>query len=97
MPALLSYLRSEFDTVLIDTPPMLQMPDARVLGRMADNVIMVIRSGHTTKDAGLAATQRFREDGTSILGTILNDWNPKSAPNGYYGYYSKYYAYNKKA
>jgi Mrp family chromosome partitioning ATPase len=70
---------------------MLQMPDARVLGRMADNVIMVIRSGHTTKDAGLAATQRFREDGTKILGTILNDWNPKSAPNGYYGYYSKYY------
>ena len=91
MPELLSYVRKEYDIVLIDTPPMLQMPDARVLGRMADNVIMIIRSGHTTKDAGFAATQRFSEDGTKVLGTILNDWNPKSAPNGYYGYYSKYY------
>jgi polysaccharide biosynthesis transport protein len=92
MSGLLSYVRTEFDTVLIDTPPMLQMPDARVLGRMADKVIMVIRSGHTTKDAGVAAAQRFSEDGTKILGTILNDWNPRSAPNGYYGYYSKYYS-----
>jgi Mrp family chromosome partitioning ATPase len=95
MPLLLSYLRAEFDTVLLDTPPMLQMPDARVLGRLADKVIMVVRAGHTTKDASLAATQRFSEDGTQVLGTILNDWNPKSAPNGYYGYYDKYSKYYK--
>jgi hypothetical protein len=26
-----------------------------------------------------------------MLGTILNDWNPKRSPNGYYGYHSGYY------
>ncbi len=96
MPEVLKYVRSDFDIVLLDTPPMLQIPDARVLGRMADRVIMVIRAGRTTRDAALAARQRFSEDGTKILGTILNDWNPSSAPNGYYGYYSSYYkSYHK--
>jgi succinoglycan biosynthesis transport protein ExoP len=87
---LLNHVRNEFDTVLIDTPPMLEMPDARVLGHMADKVILVIRAGQTTKDAIVAAGQRLNEDGTKILGTILNDWNPKSAPNGYYSPSSRY-------
>jgi succinoglycan biosynthesis transport protein ExoP len=88
MPELLKKLRAEFETIFIDTPPMLQIPDARVLGRMADRVILVVRAGKTTRDAALAARQRFSEDGTQILGTILNDWNPKLSPNGYYGHYN---------
>ncbi|MBV9406551.1 MAG: CpsD/CapB family tyrosine-protein kinase, partial [Acidobacteriaceae bacterium] len=91
MPELLRYLRSNFDIVLIDTPPMLQMPDARVIGRVADGVILVIRAGHTTRDAAIAARKRFSEDGIRVIGTVLNDWNPKSSPNGYYGYHGGYY------
>ena len=90
MGELLAALRKEFDTILIDTPPMLNIPDARVLGRISDRVILVVRSGKTTRDAALAAWQRFREDGTPMLGTILNDWNPKRSPNGYYGHYNGY-------
>ena len=91
MPELLRKLRGEFETIFIDTPPMLQIPDARVLGRMADQVIMVVRAGKTTRDAATAAFQRFSEDGTRVLGTILNHWDPKQSANGYYGYYSGYY------
>lgn len=91
MPEVLQKLRTEFETIFIDTPPMLQIPDARVLGRMVDSVIMVVRSGKTTRDAAMAARQRFSEDGTRMLGTILNDWNPKRSPNGYYGYQNGYY------
>ena len=91
MALLLRQLEKEFDMILIDTPPMLQMPDARVLGRLADGVILVIRAGQTTRDAALAARQRFADDRTRVLGTILNDWNPKSSPNGRYGYYNAYY------
>lgn len=93
MPDLLQKLRAEFETIFIDTPPMLQIPDARVIGRMVDRVIMVVRAGKTTRDAAVAARQRFSEDGTQMLGTILNDWNPKRSPNGYYGYHSGYYYY----
>lgn len=91
MPELLEKLSTEFETIFIDTPPMLQIPDARVLGRMVDRVIMVVRAGKTTRDAAMAARQRFSEDGTQMLGTILNDWNPKRSPNGYYGYQNGYY------
>jgi polysaccharide biosynthesis transport protein len=90
MPELIRMLRTEFETILIDTPPMLHIPDARVLGRMVDSVIMVVRAAKTTRAAAVAARQRFLEDGTEMLGTILNDWNPKSSPNGYYGKYTGY-------
>jgi capsular exopolysaccharide synthesis family protein len=88
---LLQRFKGEFDTVLIDTPPTLQMPDSRVIGRLADAVVLVTRANHTTREAALAARERFGEDKTRVLGTILNDWDPKLAPNGYYGYYKGYY------
>ena len=91
MPELIQKLRTEFESILIDTPPMLQIPDARVLGRMVDRVVLVTRAGKTTRAAAIAARQRFAEDGTRMLGTILNDWNPKRSPNGYYGNYNGYY------
>ncbi len=90
MPELLQKLRTEFETIFIDSPPMLQIPDSRVLGRMVDRVILVVRAGKTTRDAALAARQRFSEDGTRMLGTILNGWDPKRSPNGYYGYHNGY-------
>ena len=96
MQSLLARFKQEYDMVIVDTPPMLQMPDARVVGRQADAVILVMRANHTTRDAALAARQRFAEDQTRLLGTILNDWNPKQSPNGYYGYYKGNYYYNKE-
>ena len=58
----------------------------------SDCVIRVLRAGHTTRDAALAASQRFAEDGTVVLGTVLNNWHPKVTAG--YGYYSNtYYHY----
>lgn len=98
LTSLLQYLQQKFDAVLIDTPPMLHMPDARVLGRLADGVVLVIRSGKTTRDAAQHATQRFFKDGTPVLGTILNDWNPQhKTVNGYKNYTDGYYEYQANA
>ncbi len=80
--------RGEFDYVLIDTPPMLQLADARIISQHCDTVILIVRAGKTTRDAGRAARQKFSQDGTPVLGVILNDWIP--GLNGY-GYDSKYY------
>jgi capsular exopolysaccharide synthesis family protein len=87
MAEILEKFKKEFDLVLIDTPPMLQMTDARVVGRLADAVIFVARIGQTTRDAAIAACQRFSEDRIRMIGTVLNDWNPKKSRNGYYGHY----------
>jgi len=74
--AFLNRMRSEFHTVIIDAPPMLNLPDARVLGRLADGVVLVVRSADTIRYAAVAAKQRLTEDGTRVLGTILNQWDP---------------------
>ena len=94
LPELLAQFKKEFDMVILDTPPMLQMPDARVISRIADGVLLVFRAGQTTRDAAIAARQRFGEDETRVVGTILNGWDPKRSPNGYYGY-SKGYGYDQ--
>jgi len=91
MARLLEELRGEYDVVLIDTPPMLQIPDARILARMAGGVILVLRAGKTTRDAAKAMRNQLQQDGTKIIGTILNDWNPKKSRGGYYGYEGGYY------
>src|SRR6266478_1019041 len=84
MATLLKRLRGEFDMILIDAPPMIHLADARVLGHLSDGVVLVIRAGQTTTESALSACQRFAEDGTRVLGTILNSWDPKST--GVYGY-----------
>jgi capsular exopolysaccharide synthesis family protein len=78
LPELLRILREKFDTVIIDTPPVLQIPDGRLLARFADGIIMVVRAGRTARDSAVLAHQRFAEDGSRVLGTILNSWDPGS-------------------
>lgn len=90
----LAYTREKFRAVIIDTPPMLHAPDARILGRLADGVILVVRSAQTTREAAGAATQRLMEDGTRILGTILNEWDPRKTSHSSYGYtYPNYHSH----
>lgn len=92
LPQLIERFRKEFDTVIIDTPPMLYVADARVLGRIADSAILVLRAGKTTRDEALRAKQRLVEDGIEVMGTILNAYDPKTrARYGYSGYYGNYY------
>lgn len=88
---LLKRMREEFHTVIIDTPPMMHMPDARILGRFADGVVLVVRSAHTMRDAAAAANQRLTDDGTRVLGTILNQWDPRKTNDYNYSYGYKYY------
>lgn len=91
---LIAECRASYDTVLFDTPPMLQMPDARLLGRVSDGVILVVRAGATMRDAAQAACQRLREDQTTIIGALLNGWDVKN--RGGYGYGNSYGGYASK-
>ncbi|HVX65009.1 MAG TPA: polysaccharide biosynthesis tyrosine autokinase [Bryobacteraceae bacterium] len=73
----LAVARANYDAVLVDTPPMAAMADARIVARQADGVILVARAGHTSRDSLCSSSKRFLEDGTRLLGTILNDWDPR--------------------
>jgi capsular exopolysaccharide synthesis family protein len=86
---LLERARQEFDHIIIDTPPVLVFADGRFLARLADGVVMVIRSGGTNRSRAVAACERLRADGAAGSGVILNDWNNKR--DNYYGHSAKYY------
>ncbi len=81
--------RQLYDFILIDTPPMLEIADARILGKVSDAVILVVRADQTTREAALASIERLREDGIAVLGTVLNDWNPAATDLGYYLNYGR--------
>ena len=83
MPALIARYRDRFDMVLIDTPPMLSLPDARVLGRISDAVVLIARAGKTSRGAVQAAYRRLVDDQSNVLGVILNDWDGKASGYNY--------------
>ncbi len=92
MRILLERLRQEYDSVVIDSPPMLQIADARVLGWLADGVLLVLRARKTTRDSAIAAYHCLLQDGINVLGTVLNDWNPGRGET--YGAYKSYIRVN---
>ena len=90
MRALVERLRQEYDCVIIDSPPMLHIADARVLGWLADGVILVFRARKTTREAATACYECLRQDGINVLGSVLNDWNPRESEK--YRVYKSYLA-----
>lgn len=84
---LMERLRREFDMILIDAPPILQVADARVMSEMADGVVLVIRAGVTERSSVVEAIEQLRNDRVPVLGTVFNDWKPtKSQLHKYYYY-----------
>jgi Mrp family chromosome partitioning ATPase len=86
--SIIKALQPRYDMILIDSPPMLHLADARVMATMAHGVILVLRSGLTNEENALQAHRRVQEDGLKLLGTVLNDWSPsKSELKRHYYYY----------
>ena len=81
--------RNEFDHIIIDTPPCLSVTDAVVLSPEADRVILVARSGQTTKPALRRATELLLQVNAKVMGVVLNALNVHSA-DGYYYYGGRY-------
>jgi tyrosine-protein kinase Etk/Wzc len=93
MERLLATLRQRYDSIVIDSPPMLAVTDASVLGKKTDGVILVVRAEKTDKDSVNLAIQQLRHVGARILGVVVNDAKPDGP---YYSYYRKYYGEEKR-
>jgi capsular exopolysaccharide synthesis family protein len=88
----LDELRSRYDLILIDTPPIIAVTDAVLLGRMTDGVLLVIRCASTPRAAARHALSILENSSVPILGGILNDVDVARHYGGYY-YYNYYYHY----
>jgi capsular exopolysaccharide synthesis family protein len=90
LDSLVETARSEYDFVLIDSPPMMGMADARLLSRNADGVILISRAGETSPEQMSEARERLAEDGTPVIGTILNGCDLRIEDPSYVSGYNSY-------
>ena len=72
LTALLDRLRSRFDRILIDTPPVGILTDAAVLAPRVDGVILVVSAGQTRRDLARRAHQQLETVGAHLLGAVIN-------------------------
>jgi polysaccharide biosynthesis transport protein len=91
----LDRLKEQYDHIVIDTPPSLSVTDAVVLSPRADAVVLVIRSGQTTKQALRRSRDILMQVNAKVVGVLLNAVD-LSSPDYYYYYeyqgkYSRYY------
>lgn len=80
--SLIRKCRPHFDVILIDTPPLLNLPDSMVIGRHADGTILSLMNEVSTLPATQAACARLRTMNITLLGAVLNGARVK-APLGY--------------
>ncbi|MEG5631227.1 tyrosine-protein kinase [Enterobacter hormaechei] len=89
---LLDWANERYDLVIIDTPPILAVTDAAVVGRRAGTTLLVARFGMNSVKEMLVCVQRLEQSGVNTKGVILNGV-VKRASNAYgYGYH--HYGYN---
>ncbi|KAA0690827.1 tyrosine-protein kinase [Halopseudomonas laoshanensis] len=95
---LLEHLSKAYDMVIVDTPPILAVTDAALVGRFAGTSLIVTRFGLNPAKEIQATLQRFRNNGIEIKGAIFNAVEKKASGYGYgnYGYYQYEYKSDTK-
>ncbi|HEV8265275.1 MAG TPA: polysaccharide biosynthesis tyrosine autokinase [Gemmatimonadales bacterium] len=87
MGKLITGLRSEYDVILIDSPPLGAGVDPFILGTATGNVLLVLRTGYSHREMTGAKLEVLDRLPIRTLGAVLNDV-PRGAGYGYYSYYS---------
>jgi capsular exopolysaccharide synthesis family protein len=91
MTVMLDELKKVFDYILLDTPPVLAVSDALVMGPHLDGAILVVRGGQTSRDALRSAREMLDKHKITTLGVIINDVRVRDYDYYYMGRYYKYY------
>ncbi|WP_338031163.1 GumC family protein [Chachezhania antarctica] len=99
--ALLQEARETYDQIVIDTPPVLVVPDARIVAQLADVVLFVVRWDKTLKAQVMAGLHEFDGVNRGVDGLVLNQINQRKMRSygrtyGSYGAYGGYGAYGSK-
>lgn len=95
--ALIEEMRTKYDVVIIDTPPVLVVPDARLIAQSADAVIFTVRWDSTSKAQVEESMRMFHNSNQRLAGLVLGQISPKGMKRyGYGGKYGAYSAYGSK-
>jgi tyrosine-protein kinase Etk/Wzc len=94
MQELLDQLQSDFDVILVDSPPIIAVTDAAILSTKVDGTILVVSSGKTNRDAIQRARDLLEDVNSRVLGVLLNGIDLQGMYGSYYYYYYYHYYYN---
>ncbi|ELO0743192.1 tyrosine-protein kinase Wzc [Escherichia coli] len=93
---LIAWASSHYDLVLIDTPPILAVTDAAIVGRHVGTTLMVARYAVNTLKEVETSLSRFEQNGIQVKGVILNSIFRRASGYQDYGYYEYEYTSDAK-
>ena len=91
---LLEILSDKYDRVIIDSPPVMPVTDAQILGAVCDITLLVLRAEKSTRKISQQARDGLLSVGAHILGALVNDV-PKKGRYGYHIGYESYYGHGR--
>jgi capsular exopolysaccharide synthesis family protein len=83
---LLAWAESNYDQVLIDSPPVLAASDAQIIGRSVDGVILVVHTEKNRRRVVVRAVDGFTSLGIRLVGVVVNRVRPRGVGDYGYGY-----------
>jgi len=88
-------LKKHYDYIIMDSPPVVAVSDPRVLARISDGVVFVVKADDTTQELARRGVKKLLELDAYIIGTVLNQVVPgkKSIYGDYDSNYYSYYGY----
>ncbi len=86
---LLQELEKEYDRIVIDSPPVLNVSESIVLGVSAQGTLLIVKGGSTSRKLVLRAVELLRKNKVKIIGGVINNLGP--AELDYHSYYYYYY------
>ncbi|HBT5596454.1 TPA: tyrosine-protein kinase, partial [Klebsiella pneumoniae] len=89
---LVSWANENYDIVILDTPPILAVTDAAIIGNYAGTTLVVARFELNTAKEIAVSIKRFEQSGVHVKGCILNGIVKKAS--SYYGYGYSHYGYS---
>jgi polysaccharide biosynthesis transport protein len=88
MQTLIREVMERYQFVLVDTPPLLNIADGRILATMVEGAILVVKAGFTARELVQRAQLHIRDVGARLIGVVLNDVDVR-----HHAYYDGYYRY----
>jgi capsular exopolysaccharide synthesis family protein len=87
MKDLINRAKERYDSVILDSAPVVGLADTKALSREVDTAILILRANSTDLEMALEAKEALAATGTQVLGFVLNQAHQRRAGYGYYKAY----------